>query len=72
MGFIKLVIDNFVASLCQPKSIFHGDCIISIGENKLAISHLFDLFKKAASYNYGYLFEQVLRSLDNFLSFNKN
>lgn len=64
--------DGFITSLYQPKNIFHGDRVISIPENKLAVSHLFDSFKKAASYNYGYLFGQILKILNFYLSLNKN
>jgi hypothetical protein len=66
------MIDGFIAGLYQPKSIFHGDRIISLAENKLAVSHLFDCFKKAASYNYGYFFGQIQQSLDYYLSYNQN
>jgi hypothetical protein len=72
MGFVKLVIDAFITSLCQPRSIFHGKTLLSIAENKQAINHLFDTFKKAACYNYGYLFEQLLAGLDYFLTYSKH
>jgi len=72
MAFVKSVIDSFITSLCQPKSIFHGTTILSIGENKQTVNHLFDTFKKTASYNYGYLFEQLLTGLDYFLTYSKH
>lgn len=43
-----------------------------MAENKLAVSQLFDLFKKTASYNYGHLFQQILSNLEYLLTYNKN
>lgn len=59
MEFAKAVIDGFLGNLCQPKYIFQNSKIVSIGESKLLLNQLFDLFKKMASYNYEYFFEKL-------------
>jgi len=52
MGFLKRVVTSFVGNIAEGKYIFSTVRIVWLSENKLAVGHLFDNFKKIGSYVY--------------------